>query len=118
MLGSSGSGNGCWLSFDHCRDECSRPSAGHTNEKNFVGLSVTADGYIATGSEDNSVVAYHASLPLPVARHPFAPAPGAHPYSISTEPARQFCLWCASLRGVRDLFAWGKPTSHSPSGAE
>lgn len=51
--------------------------AGHTNERNFVGLSVTDDGYIATGSEDNSVVAYHASLPLPVARHSFSNSPGA-----------------------------------------
>lgn len=37
---------------------------GHVNEKNFVGLSVTPAGYIATGSEDNSVVAYHASMPV------------------------------------------------------
>ncbi len=42
------------------------------NEKNFVGLSVTPVGYIATGSEDNSVVAYHASMPVPVARHSFS----------------------------------------------
>lgn len=45
---------------------------GHVNEKNFVGLSVTDEGYIATGSEDNTVVAYHASLSLPVARHSFS----------------------------------------------
>lgn len=42
------------------------------NEKNFVGLSVTPAGYIATGSEDNCVVAYHASMPVPVARHCFS----------------------------------------------
>ena len=42
------------------------------NEKNFVGLSVTAAGYIATGSEDNCVVAYHASIPVPIARHCFS----------------------------------------------
>lgn len=94
MLGSSGYCTGCWQVFGHSRDERSRllPSSGHANEKNFVGLSVTADGYIATGSEDNSVVAYHASLPLPVARHSFAPAPGAHPQSISTELAGQLYL--------------------------
>eukprot|EP01018_Ginkgo_biloba_P024724 Gb_03984 [translate_table: standard] len=43
---------------------------GHTNEKNFVGLSV-ADGYIATGSETNEVFVYHKSLPMPVASYKF-----------------------------------------------
>lgn len=38
------------------------------NEKNFVGLSVTRDGHIACGSEDNSVYAYHRSIPLPIAK--------------------------------------------------
>ena len=47
-------------------------AAGHVNEKNFVGLSVTPAGYIATGSEDNCVVAYHASIPVPIARHCFS----------------------------------------------
>lgn len=28
---------------------------GHVNEKNFVGLSVTSDGYVACGSENNQV---------------------------------------------------------------
>jgi protein suppressor of PHYA-105 1 len=51
---------------------------GHVNEKNFVGLSVTPAGYIATGSEDNSVVAYHASMPVPVARHCFGEPSGGH----------------------------------------
>lgn len=43
---------------------------GHTNEKNFVGLSVM-DGYIACGSETNAVFAYHKSLPMPIASHKF-----------------------------------------------
>eukprot|EP00850_Spirogloea_muscicola_P017034 SM000142S00548 [mRNA] locus=s142:277986:283058:- [translate_table: standard] len=46
---------------------------GHTNEKNFVGLSV-ADGYIACGSETNAVFAYHKSLPMPMASHKFGGA--------------------------------------------
>ncbi|KAK4804784.1 hypothetical protein SAY86_004601 [Trapa natans] len=37
---------------------------GHTNVKNFVGLSV-ADGYIATGSETNEVFVYHKAFPMP-----------------------------------------------------
>ncbi|MCO5577339.1 hypothetical protein L7F22_031168 [Adiantum nelumboides] len=52
---------------------CKMPSltyTGHTNEKNFVGLSIM-DGYIACGSETNAVFAYHKSLPMPVATHKF-----------------------------------------------
>ncbi|GMH24277.1 hypothetical protein Nepgr_026120 [Nepenthes gracilis] len=37
---------------------------GHTNLKNFVGLSVS-DGYIATGSETNEVFIYHKAFPMP-----------------------------------------------------
>ncbi|KAF9602510.1 hypothetical protein IFM89_029809 [Coptis chinensis] len=44
---------------------CSLTFSGHTNEKNFVGLSVS-DGYIACGSETNEVYAYHRSLPMPI----------------------------------------------------
>ncbi|XP_048335871.2 protein SUPPRESSOR OF PHYA-105 1 isoform X1 [Ziziphus jujuba] len=53
------SSNACYLSF-----------TGHTNEKNFVGLSVL-DGYIACGSETNEVYTYYRSLPMPVASHRF-----------------------------------------------
>lgn len=38
--------------------------------QNFVGLSVS-DGYIACGSENNAVYAYHKSLPMPMASHAF-----------------------------------------------
>jgi protein suppressor of PHYA-105 1 len=47
------------------------PFAGHTNAKNFVGCSVTANGYIATGSEDNALYCYHRSMPTPITRHCF-----------------------------------------------
>ena len=40
---------------------------GHRNERNFVGLSATDDGYIATGSEDNSVQVFYKTLPFTVA---------------------------------------------------
>ncbi|KAL2543804.1 Protein SPA1-RELATED 2 [Forsythia ovata] len=56
----------------HClsRDACILTLRGHTNEKNFVGLSV-ADGYIACGSETNEVFAYYKSLPMPITSHKF-----------------------------------------------
>ncbi|CAH2036542.1 unnamed protein product [Thlaspi arvense] len=43
---------------------------GHTNVKNFVGLSVS-DGYIATGSETNEVYVYHKAFPMPVLSYNF-----------------------------------------------
>ncbi|CBI34453.3 unnamed protein product, partial [Vitis vinifera] len=49
---------------------CSLTLSGHTNEKNFVGLSV-ADGYVTCGSETNEVYAYHRSLPMPITSHKF-----------------------------------------------
>lgn len=67
---------------------CVLVSTGHTNEKNFVGLSV-ADGYIACGSETNEVFTYHKTLPMPMAKHKFGtvdPVTGAD----SEEEAGQF----------------------------
>lgn len=52
---------------------CSLTFKGHTNEKNFVGLSVS-DGYIACGSETNEVYAYHRSLPMPITSYKFGSA--------------------------------------------
>ncbi|KAL2944309.1 Protein SPA1-RELATED 3 [Bienertia sinuspersici] len=43
---------------------------GHTNMKNFVGLSVS-DGYIATGSETNEVFIYHKAFPMPALSYKF-----------------------------------------------
>ncbi|XAR56539.1 hypothetical protein NMG60_11037067 [Bertholletia excelsa] len=44
---------------------------GHTNVKNFVGLSVS-DGYIATGSETNEVFIYHKAWSMPVLSYPLS----------------------------------------------
>ncbi|TVU35256.1 hypothetical protein EJB05_17134 [Eragrostis curvula] len=44
---------------------------GHTNTKNFVGLSIS-DGYIATGSETNEVFVYHKEFPMPVLAYKFS----------------------------------------------
>ncbi|KAH7657635.1 Vesicle coat complex COPII subunit SEC13 protein [Dioscorea alata] len=43
---------------------------GHTNIKNFVGLSIY-DGYIATGSETNEIFVYHKAFPMPVLSYKF-----------------------------------------------
>ncbi|KAG8086472.1 hypothetical protein GUJ93_ZPchr0010g8778 [Zizania palustris] len=49
---------------------CSLTLSGHTNEKNFVGLSVH-DGYIACGSENNEVFSYYKTFPMPLTSHKF-----------------------------------------------
>lgn len=41
---------------------------GHVNEKHFVGLGVTPDGYLGCGSETNEVFCYHRSFPRPALR--------------------------------------------------
>ncbi|KAF5734207.1 protein SPA1-RELATED 2 [Tripterygium wilfordii] len=51
-------------------DACSLTLRGHTNEKNFVGLSIS-NGYIGCGSETNEVYAYYRSLPMPITSHKF-----------------------------------------------
>lgn len=50
--------------------QCKRTYTGHTNEKNFVGLS-TSDDFIACGSENNAVYCYYKSLSKPVISHKF-----------------------------------------------
>ncbi|KAL6848694.1 hypothetical protein ACP4OV_021277 [Aristida adscensionis] len=49
---------------------CSLTLSGHTNEKNFVGLSVH-DGYITCGSETNEVYSYYKTFPMPITSHKF-----------------------------------------------
>lgn len=49
----------------NCNDKsCARLYNGHTNEKNFVGLSCEKD-YIACGSETNEVYLYYKGIPKP-----------------------------------------------------
>ncbi|KAL0001600.1 hypothetical protein SO802_015381 [Lithocarpus litseifolius] len=47
-----------------------RTFRGHTNEKNFVGLTVNSE-YIACGSETNEVFVYHKEISRPVTWHRF-----------------------------------------------
>ncbi|KAL6573823.1 coatomer subunit alpha [Orobanche hederae] len=48
-----------------------RTFRGHTNEKNFVGLTVNSE-YIACGSESNEVFVYHMAISKPAACHKFS----------------------------------------------
>lgn len=54
--GGGGSGGGALPGGD---PKLSMTFSGHLNEKNFVGLSVTREGYIAAGSETNQVYCYY-----------------------------------------------------------
>lgn len=56
---------------------CDITFGGHINEKNFVGLAVTSDGYIACGSENNTVYCYYKALPMPMLSHPFGSIDGS-----------------------------------------
>ncbi|CAN6996472.1 hypothetical protein IGI04_018355 [Brassica rapa subsp. trilocularis] len=47
-----------------------RTFRGHTNEKNFVGLTVNSE-YLACGSETNEVYVYHKEITKPVTSHRF-----------------------------------------------
>ncbi|XP_022877277.1 E3 ubiquitin-protein ligase COP1-like [Olea europaea var. sylvestris] len=47
-----------------------RTFRGHTNEKNFVGLTVNKD-FLACGSETNEVCVYHKALARPMTSHKF-----------------------------------------------
>lgn len=51
---------------------CVKIFRGHTNERNFTGLTVSPDGYISCGSENNRVFCYYKSLPMPVASYDFS----------------------------------------------
>ncbi|XP_075086441.1 protein SPA1-RELATED 2 isoform X1 [Nicotiana tabacum] len=57
-------------SSGYSADACVLTLKGHTNEKNFVGMSVN-EGYITCGSETNEVFSYYKSLPMPITSHKF-----------------------------------------------
>ncbi|KAD3641474.1 hypothetical protein R6Q59_004085 [Mikania micrantha] len=78
---------------DVSTSSCILTFKGHTNEKNFVGLSV-ADGYIACGSETNEVFAYYKSLPMPITSHKFGsidPISGKETENESTHFVSSVC---------------------------
>ncbi|GIL90651.1 hypothetical protein Vretimale_15730 [Volvox reticuliferus] len=85
-LGTSGSAPGSFdasasrpATADAIAASCTQIFRGHVNERNFTGLSLSPDGYITCGSENNRVVCYYQNLPMPVTSFDFAvPDPDAH----------------------------------------
>ncbi|KAJ2629134.1 hypothetical protein H4R22_003502 [Coemansia sp. RSA 1290] len=51
--------------------ECVRTFTGHSNEKNFVGLTTCGGDWIACGSENNTMYAYYRNLSHPAVTHRF-----------------------------------------------
>lgn len=75
---------------------------GHTNVKNFVGLSIS-DGYIATGSETNEVFVCQKSFPMPVLSYKFGSIDFIS--GFEADDANQF-ISCVCWRGQSsDLIA-------------
>ncbi|KAL6975666.1 coatomer subunit alpha [Sarracenia purpurea var. burkii] len=64
-----------------------RTFRGHTNEKNFVGLTVNS-GYVACGSETNEVFVYHKAISRPVTWHKF----GSAEVDVSDEDAGSYFI--------------------------
>ncbi|KAL4448071.1 hypothetical protein ABPG75_005290 [Micractinium tetrahymenae] len=69
---------------------------GHRNQRNFVGLSVSPDGHILCGSEDNSVYAYYRTLPFSIARYRFGAADG--PSAEGHQPFVSAVCWANRSR--------------------
>ncbi|PVV04608.1 hypothetical protein BB560_000899 [Smittium megazygosporum] len=57
--------------WDLKNNSCVKTFTGHTNEKNFVGLSISDSGWISCGSENNSVYTYNINLSRPVFQYNF-----------------------------------------------
>ncbi|PVZ99501.1 hypothetical protein BB558_004502 [Smittium angustum] len=57
--------------WDLKTNKCVRTYQGHTNEKNFVGLSVSSSGWLSCGSENNTVYTYDIGLTKPVIEYKF-----------------------------------------------
>lgn len=66
---------------------CLRTYRGHTNDKNFVGLTVTPD-FIACGSENNSVYVYSKQVSSPMLTYQYNSARGLLPSSAAGEPGQ------------------------------
>ncbi|KAK9824007.1 hypothetical protein WJX72_006926 [[Myrmecia] bisecta] len=75
---------------------------GHINEKNFVGLSVTADGFLACGSENNAVYTYYKAIPLPLTHHQFS----------CTDPASGRELDASDCHQFVSTVCWNRKGSH------
>ncbi|KAI9009132.1 E3 ubiquitin-protein ligase COP1-like protein [Hyaloraphidium curvatum] len=75
-----------------------RTFTGHSNERNFVGLSVSADSeLIACGSETNAVYVYHHKVQSPILVHRF----GASKSVLTGEPAPEDVQFVSSVCWTR-----------------
>lgn len=75
--------------------------AGHSNDRNFVGLCGSKD-FFACGSEDNSVYVYQKRFTGPVVRYPFQSG-GAFVSSVAWKPHSKW-LVAASNAGSVEIF--------------
>jgi len=66
--------------------ECTRSFTGHMNERNFTGLAAS-DEFLACGSEDNAVYAWHTPLPRPLMSYSFLP-PRQNPLDMDDSDMR------------------------------
>ncbi|CAN8063603.1 unnamed protein product [Agarophyton chilense] len=73
-----------------------RNFTGHTNDRNFVGLSVTPD-YIACGSEEDMVYCYYKAIPRPFTGYRFSSVDPLTGREIHDDDESQFVssvCWC------------------------
>ncbi|KAI8069520.1 WD40-repeat-containing domain protein [Gongronella butleri] len=77
---------------------CVRTYRGHTNEKNFVGLSLNHD-WIACGSENNTFYAYHKDGRFPLASYQF---PTVHPLTGQETYDEETSLFVSSVCWKQD----------------
>lgn len=75
--------------------------AGHTNDRNFVGLCGSKD-FFACGSEDNSVYVYHKGFAGPVVRYGFGSRTG-FVSSVAWKPDSNLLVAANSTGGVEIL---------------
>ena len=70
------------------KPHCLRTFRGHTNDKNFVGLTAN-DDYIACGSENNSLYLYYKGLSKQLVTFKFDTVRSVLVSSLSITPARR-----------------------------
>lgn len=75
--------------------------AGHTNDRNFVGLCGSKD-FFACGSEDNSVYVYHKGFAGPVVRYGFGSQPG-FVSTVAWKPSSNLMVAANDTGGVEIL---------------
>lgn len=54
-----------------------REFRGHVNDRNFVGMAVSGEGYLCSGTERNTVAVYHENVPRMLMEQPISALDGA-----------------------------------------